>query len=802
MDPLGQLQKFWRATKFSVLFVSASGLSVEGLIPRPVAAAGHGTPLQLEVFVNGEPKNLIGAFIRLDDGRMAVRARELGELGIAVAEEIRSDDLVILDDMNSLTYAFASDTQTIDFSVTPEGLMLHRIDAGNGHGYAPAQTGYGATLNYSVFSSASTNLNSQVIAYSGISGAFEGRVFGDYGTVWSSGIARDMQEFDNGFVRLETAWDYDDPEKILSYRLGDTISGALPWTRPIRMAGLQIQRDFSMRPDIITMPLPSISGSAVVPSTVDVYVNNAQVFSSEVPAGPFEIANIPVVSTGGQARIVVRDAAGRESMTTAPIHASSLLLKPGLYEFSAEVGNARHQFGIESNAYSDIPMGAATVRYGWTDTITLESHAEVTPRLLNVGLGHVAQLTPWLRASGAVSCSTYESEVGAQIFAALEFESATFTGRLSTQRTFGTYTDLGWVTAAAEGDKFRPNDIGLDLTDIRPPEVLDQLSLGFPLGFSRSQISLNATHLERAGNEPQYIVAAAFSGALINNATLLATAFKDLGRSDHAGAYIGISMPLGQNGSLTSSMSHDRGGMGYGVEYSKPRGREPGSFGWQARVVEGASPQHMAAAAYRGTYADVQGRALHYGESVTGSAEVNGAIVASGGGIFLTHRIDDAFAVVDVGVPNVDVFHENRRVATTDSSGRALVTGLRSYETAKISIDPLSLPVDAQLPEAEVKVTPADRNGIAVNFNVDGSANAALVVLRAPDGKFLSAGSVGRIEGKGEEFIVGYDGQAFVSNLSDTNSIVIESENGTCRATFVHVEEPGRQVRIDPVICQ
>src|SRR5690606_5359178 len=142
MDPLGQLQKFWRATKFSVLFVSASGLSVEGLIPRPVAAAGHGTPLQLEVFVNGEPKNLIGAFIRLDDGRMAVRARELGELGIAVAEEIRSDDLVILDDMNSLTYAFASDTQTIDFSVTPEGLMLHRIDAGNGHGYAPAQTGY------------------------------------------------------------------------------------------------------------------------------------------------------------------------------------------------------------------------------------------------------------------------------------------------------------------------------------------------------------------------------------------------------------------------------------------------------------------------------------------------------------------------------------------------------------------------------------------------------------------------------------------------------------------------------------
>ncbi|WP_171946431.1 fimbria/pilus outer membrane usher protein [Hyphomicrobium sp. CS1GBMeth3] len=759
-------------------------------------------PLQLEVFVNGEPKNLIGAFVRLDDGRIAVRASELRELGISAAAEVGPDDLVVLDEMNTLTYAFASDTQTIDFSIVPEGLLLNRIDASNGRGYAPAQTGRGAALNYSLFTSASSNLDSQVIAYNGVSGAFEGRVFGDYGTVWSSAIARDMQELGNGFVRLETAWDYDDSERLLAYRLGDTISGALPWTRPVRMAGLQIQRDFSLRPDIITMPLPSVSGSAVVPSTVDVYVNNAQVYSSDVPAGPFEIANIPVVSAGGQAQVVVRDAAGRESMTTAPIYASSLLLKPGLYEFSAEVGTARHQFGIESNAYSDIPMGAATVRYGWTDTLTLEAHAEVTPSLLNVGLGHVVQLTPWLRASGAASFSTYESELGSQIFAALEFESVAFTGRVSTQRTFGTYTDLGWVTAAAESEEFRPDDVILDLTSIRPPEVLDQVSLGFPLGFSRSQISLNATHLERAGDEPQYIVAAAFSCALINNTTLLATAFKDLASSDHAGAYIGISMPLGQNGSLTSSVSHDRGGMGYGVEYSKPRGLEPGSFGWQARVIEGASPQHLAAGAYRGTYADVQGRVLHYGESVTGTAEVDGAIVASGGGIFMTHRIDDAFAVVDVGAPNVDVFHENRRVATTDSSGRALVTGLRSYETTKISIDPLNLPVDAQLPEAEIKVTPADRNGIAVDFNVEGSARAALVVLRTPDGKFLSAGSAGRLEGKGDEFVVGYDGQAFVSNLSDTNTVVIESGSGTCRATFAYVEETGKQVRIDPVICQ
>lgn len=752
--------------------------------------------------MNGEPKNLIGAFFRLDDGRMAVRASELEELGIS-ATDTGPDDFIVLEDMNTLSYVFEADTQTINFSVAPEGLSLNRIDARNQRGYEPAQRGLGGALNYSLFTSASSNLDSQVVAYNGVSGAFEGRVFGEYGTVWSSGVARDMQELSNGFVRLETAWDYDDPERVLSYRLGDTISGALPWTRPVRMAGLQVQRDFSLRPDIITMPLPTVSGSAVVPSTVNVYVNNAQVFSSDVPAGPFEIANIPIVASGGEAQVVVRDAAGRESMTSAPIYASSLLLQPGLYEYSAEVGISRHQFGIESNSYSDIPMASMTARYGLTDTLTLEAHAEVTPDLLNVGLGMVTQVTPWLRSSGAGSFSTHEGTSGSQIFAALEVESGWFTGRVSTQRTFGTFTDLGWVTAADESETFQPRDFVLDLTDIRPPEVLDQVSLGIPLGFARSQLSLNATHLKRAGDEPQYILAAAFSCPLFNSSTLLATAFKDLADSDSVGAYIGVSMPLGQNGSLTSSLSHDRGGMGYGVEYSKPRGLEPGSFGWQARVVEGDSPQHMAAASYRGRYADAQARVLHYGESITGTAELDGAIVASGGGVFLTHRIDDAFAVVDVGTPNVDVFHENRRVATTDSSGRALVTGLRSYELAKISIDPLHLPIDVQLPAAEVRVSPADRAGIVVDFNAHGSAKAALLILKAPDGKVLPAGSAGRLEGTGEEFVVGYDGQAFVSNLSESNTVVIDSGNGgTCRAIFPYVEEPGRQVRIDPVTCR
>jgi outer membrane usher protein FimD/PapC len=28
------------------------------------------------------------------------------------------------------------------------------------------------------------------------------------------------------------------------------------WTRPVRLGGIQVQRDFSIRPDLVTLPLP------------------------------------------------------------------------------------------------------------------------------------------------------------------------------------------------------------------------------------------------------------------------------------------------------------------------------------------------------------------------------------------------------------------------------------------------------------------------------------------------------------------------------------------------------------------
>ena len=57
-------------------------------------------------------------------------------------------------------------------------------------------------------------------------------------------------------------------------------------------------------------------------------------------------------------------------------------------------------------------------------------------------------------------------------------------------------------------------------------------------------------------------------------------------------------------------------------------------------------------------------------DRLSGTAQLDGSIALAGGDIFLGNRIDDAFAVVKAGAPDVDVLYENRVVTRTKASGR------------------------------------------------------------------------------------------------------------------------------------
>ena len=290
-------------------------------------------------------------------------------------------------------------------------------------------------LNYVLFASSVKPPSGDAFGFSGVNATLDARVFGPIGSLSQSAILGATTSRRTEALRLDTTWSASDPQNLLTYRAGDVISGGFAWTRPIRLGGLQVQRDFALRPDLVTQPLPTASGSAAVPSTLDVYVNNLKTYSQDIAAGPYQVTNIPTLSAGGSAQIILRDAAGHETQTNVPFYTSPNLLRRGLYDFSVETGMARLNYGVDSDDYLAAPLGSASLRAGLTDWLTLEAHAEGSSRLLNAGLGGVTGIGSWGVLSFAGSGSRFGNATGIQGYGAIDTEIFGVSLHASSQRT-------------------------------------------------------------------------------------------------------------------------------------------------------------------------------------------------------------------------------------------------------------------------------------------------------------------------------------------------------------------------------
>src|SRR5262249_15236017 len=163
----------------------------------------------------------------------------------------------------------------------------------------------------------------------------------------------------------------------VSRQFGDVTTGSLPWTTAVRLGGITIAKNFRMRPDLVTYPLPEFAGQAAVPTTVDLLINGQPRLSSDVAPGPYAIDVMPFVNGAGSATLITTDALGRQISTTLPFYVATSLLQQGLVDYSASAGLLRSQFGQQSFGYG-APAASGTLRYGFSNSITFEGHGELS----------------------------------------------------------------------------------------------------------------------------------------------------------------------------------------------------------------------------------------------------------------------------------------------------------------------------------------------------------------------------------------------------------------------------------------
>ena len=736
----------------------------------------------LELVIDGRATHQVQSFVLREGQPHATRA---AWRGFGVRDDPAADDAEVVGpaQLRGVRARLDLERRTLALELPPDPAALTLFDRGAPQLAPTLDHSSGALLNYDLSHERGGRSRART------AGLLEGRWFGSSGVLEHSTLLSDLPGARQR--RLETAFTRANTQSLERLRVGDIVVAGLVWTRPLRLGGVQLVTDFALRPDLVTAPTPQLTGTAAVPSTVDVLVNGVRQLSEPVTPGRFEIRQLPVVNGLGDVSVVVRDALGRESVQSLSFYASNRQLAHGLSAYAFEFGQIRRGFGSDDDRYGDLAV-MATWRHGVSDLTTLESHAETARGTTVAGAGALTNLGLLGLVGGAVALSQSQGRQGVLVSASAERRTPTLSLQLALSVASDGYRDV----ATTQGDA--------------PLQRNLQAGAGWQLG---AQGSVGVALIDqRTGSTPASasqrarLASTTYSRALRFGAQAYASAYRASGAASKSGVSIGLSLPFGGRGAASSTLTHDGGGNRLSVAAGESAGTT-GEFGWRVQSArasaESIPSQQILQASYLAPAARLTAETECNDAACAVRLSAQGGVLALGGRLFATQRVDDSVALVDVdGQRGVSVFHQNRLVGRTDANGQIIVPGLLSFQTNRLAIATTDLPLDVDPGELTREVRPADRSGLHVRFSL-ARERSALVLLRDARGAPLPVGArVVSADAAAGPATVGHDGQAYLRGLGDQNRVAVDWGEGRCVARFAWTEKQAETGRIGPVRCE
>lgn len=740
--------------------------------------------LYLEVILNKTRQPQLLA-VQKRGNLLYVRDEDLRRLGFSLARR-EGEVNIALDSLPGLVVEYRVNTQQLELTAPLSLLSLPTTRlASTAEQQSPlASASPGLLLNYDIYIHHESDGDQA-------SATTELRVFGlGKGvlsqTALSRAIHRPQGEWNRETVALDTYGEWSFPESAISLRLGDSISGNLPWTRPVRFGGIQLGRNFGLQPYRITTPLTAFVGEATLPSSVELYVNGMRRYQSSVPAGPFELSTAPGITGTGLAHLVVTDILGRATSLDVPFYSTQELLAAGLSDWSASFGWIREDYGLRSFAYDGRPIVRAGLRYGLSNTLTLEANGEVGGNLRNAGVGGVWQAGQ----AGVISFSHARSAEGGasgnQSTLGYAWSNERWNFSADTQRSYGDYRDIASRYGSA------------------PPDISERMIAGFHAPWL-GNLGLSYVRLGYPNSDvrPARYAGAYWSRTVTGRVFLSLSYNQNLDESSDNSLQFGLNFSFDRLHNLSSSWQRDAGRDTLLASLSRSLPGD-GGYGWRLQTSGGDTPETaIAEASWLGTHGRMGVGLAHYGERDSSYVQGEGGLIMMNGHLFASRRVDDAFAVVSTsGVPGIPVKLENRPIGQTDENGELLVTRLNAWQRNKISIDPFDLPADMRISAVDQFIVPSNRAGTLAEFSLK-NVRAALVDLVDANGQPIPVGSQVEQEGMVEDTtVVGFDGTTYLESLQDHNRLRIRGPGFSCLAVFDYPAAiPGAIPSIGPIPC-
>lgn len=758
---------------------STSHAATYDSLPAPMASFSPKLEyvLYLGLSVNGN--TLAGTVpVKVSNDRYWVSASVLRQAYIPLPE---GEALVDVSQIPSVQFEYDQAGQMLKLKVPDSWLPEQRIDNTGEQNYHRPLSTPGLLFNYDSYSLVSSD-NSKTTSTS-----TETRFFGAAGTFsnfavirqnWSSGNAEQQ-----GYIRYDTLWKYSDTERMLSYQAGDVVSDALTWSSSVRLGGLRFSRNFSVRPDLVTYPLLNLSGSAEVPSSVDLFINGYKASSTQINGGPYTLTNVPYISGAGEATVVTTDALGRQVTTSVPFYVSNTLLHEGLSDFDFSIGALRNNYGIKN---ADYGAGAvsAIYRYGVSNWLTLSTHTENREGLANAGIGSDISVGTLGTLSLSASASQGEGN-GNQLTSGYSYYSGIW--GLNYQH----------IQRSADFD---------NLSSYRSTSTLsrqsDQATLSFsPWGRVLGSFSLGYFDIQAQDSSRTRLMNLSWSRGLWKNSSVNISVNHDLQANSYS-SMLQLIIPFDELGSVQiSGQRSSSGEWGQNIAYNRSAPVE-GGLGWNLAHSISGDNYSQADLTWVNKLATLSGGYYGSRDDRHGWFEAAGSVVLMDNSLFFARRINDAFIVVSTdGYPDVTVNYENRKVGATDKNGHLLIPWATAWYPGKVTLDTLPLPTDTEVPMVEQRIAVRESSGALVEFPVR-RVRSATITLVDGAGQPLALGTPVEETTSHQVSVVGYDGIVWLSHLNRENKLVINADKGQCVVHFKLPEQTPVPQRVGPISCQ
>ncbi|WP_052284975.1 fimbria/pilus outer membrane usher protein [Kluyvera genomosp. 1] len=568
--------------------------------------------------------------------------------------------------------------------------------------------------------------------------------------------------------------------------------------------GAQIASDDDMIPDSQKGYAPVIRGIARTNAQVVIRQNGYVIYQSYVAPGAFEITDMYPTGSAGDLNVTVKEADGSEQKFTVPFASLPVLQREGRFKYAITGGQYRsYNSSVDKTSYGQI-----TAIYGLPRGFTIYGGVQQSDKYQSAALGSginmgalgafstdvtMAKSSPYQQDSSSgqswrIRYSKNFVETGTN-FAIAGYRYST-SGYYGMQEVLDSYGD-----SSALQDRRRNrmeltlsqtlgDDLGsLSISGVREDywnsdQSMESLSVGYNNNWKGITYGVTYTYSKNGGGE-YYGNTATYDHdqQLALNIGIPLERFLP-------GTWAGYSMNSSKNNGTTHNVSLN----GVALENNALSWGVQQGYGTNNMGYSGSTN-----ADYKGTYGEVSGGYSYDDNTERLNYGLQGGIIAHANGITLSQPLNETNVLIQApGAHGVSV--QNQTGVKTDFRGYTVAGNVTPYRENTLTLNPLSMPDDVDLELTSQTVVPTRGAIVRARYNTNRGLKILLTLVNADGNAVPFGATVVNAEHQDKSFIVGEQGQVYLTGMEPTGSLSVDWGNDAKRRCRVNYDTTGAEV--------